>query len=132
MKYLKSYESIFKEIELGDNYFWSIKGNNRQIQKICNIFLIEMRNKYNTEDQRFNFTENEWMKEVYIYYEKLSVDNNLSNDFNSYFPIANDRDKKDADDYNIKHNKIYQGELRIVNNKLILDTLDKERKKYNL
>jgi len=131
MKYIKTYEENTKYIDVDDNYCWLISGDKNEIIDIYKLFVAQLDSDLHiTLDNNtlINGLTNSTFKifGTYIYFD------NKSRGALSYWTIYGDEDKKAADKYNKDNNFIFQGELKLINNKLFLDTLQRDANKYNL
>ena len=126
MKYLKDYNK--NEIEIGENYCWIINGDGVQVLTIMYKFYDIISNEYKNEiRQCLNILGNSIysiyknMYKIYIYYTDLGF---------SYWAIQNQDDEEFA--LNNMDFCLYQGELKIEDHNLVLDTFGCDIKKYNL
>ena len=128
MKYLKTYENMVNKLEIKNEYFWLLEpGNYSTVIKILDKIELKL-NKHFLSN--FGIVKSDlvnWTKEkflgCYLYYN--------SNRF-QYWVFNDEYDKRRADNYNIQSLYTFQGELKIENDKLVLDTLAITTKKYNL
>ena len=133
MRYIKTYETIKNKIEIKDHYCWIINGD---IINVLNKLHVSIYKKYRDQLDIFISsiqtsmnTTYKGLEKIYIFYDKRSTSSF------TYWPIQSPEDEMSADYFiNDDENGRYdlQGELKIVNDKVILDTLLVDINKYNI
>ena len=138
MKYIKKFERVERlvDINYGEDIYWTIYGKSIDYIKVLEKIL----------EERVNFNH------YYLRIENLiDVIMRNSQEFKNYqgifltsysegydTPTINYRGFIDETDKNRyislleKHNTVFKGELKIVNDKLVLDSIEVDVKKYNL
>ena len=135
MKYIKYFESIYdNQIYLQNKYCWVIYGDTTPLLEIYQKFIEYIKEKYNItltttlENSLKNTRAYEYPLGSYIFYDFNSTPaGNLS-----YWIFVSTADQNDAKHEMKIKNYLPQGELKIVNNKLILDPTEVIRDKYNV
>lgn len=122
-----------KDFEVQDNYCWYINGDISDIIDVIYEFKNQMRIKYKRKFKKIYDEIEPTLKYEYSYVIGIFIycEDDSENGF-TYWVIENYEDKKDAEKYNSDKHYIYRGELKLVNNKLILDTLEMNINKFNL
>ena len=128
----KIFENLSEnKIERNNNYFWWIEGDLDNILNVLDVFLEE--NKNNIE---FFPNFKEGIISTWKEFEKLKgfLPNGvfLFNEELIKFWITSTKDREIVKQQNIEDGCEFKGELKLKNNKLVLDTLEAEIIKYNL
>jgi hypothetical protein len=143
MKYIKYYEQIEDKPILNHNACWVIYGDADTILETHKKFI-----EYIRENLRLNITdsssiEHKLKKEIprndpsfivagsYLFYNR---DNYVPVGWagNLAYWVFSNTNQQDAKEHIKKENCSLQGELKIVNNELILDPIEVIRDKYNV
>ena len=136
MKYLNYFKNSNKDnIKIELDYYWLILGDNDICLKVLDKFIKQMTGDHKVKSKEFtlrqalkyNYSN---IYGVYLYYEN-KVD---GKDGFTYWIVENDKkDLYKANRFNKENtNYIYQGELKLINNELVLDTIDIDANKYNI
>ena len=118
MKYLKTYEST--HVNFVDNSYYLVNGNMTNL-----IDIFKAINQLNTTSIIKQLIDGEYTKVFSFYISK-------HHDRFSFWLLSGERSEKEATDFYKKRELTYRGELKIVDNELILDTLELDSNKYNL
>lgn len=123
----------FRKFNFKDN-FWYIKGNVKEITDIMEKFIKTYKISKDKIKAFYSFMSYEKdIKGLYFSFNNSSVVGVMGWDFyaveniNQYI-----NDLVDGKEFFKDDQKIYQGELKIVDDKLILDTFEIDTDKYNL
>lgn len=132
MKYLNPFYRD-KKIEVADKYCWYINSDDADIIiDIIDKFKSQISFKYRRKiNKLYDEIENSITWDIDLRYIGLYFYYDKKKGFSLWF-VEDDDDKKTAERHISEYNYIYKGELKLVDNKLILDELDMDVKKYNL
>ena len=112
------------------NKFWYIKGDTKKTIDVLDRFI----EKYDIPKTKFSDIY-KYIRLAILYKTTiLGIYFGFDNNFNiEHFTIEEDSDLIDgAEFFENDEEDIYQGELKIINDELVLDTLKVDTKKYNL
>lgn len=139
MKHLKTYEEVnnYSPFVLSKNSCWYINGNNIEIINIYNQIINQL--KYKKDKKIFENTTlihsltNDYKDAVgvYLYNEDIGINKGIT-----YYVIRKQfsipEQHKDARGIAMNVDSTYRGELKLVNDIVMVDTLQIDIEKYNL
>jgi hypothetical protein len=124
-------------IVFGTMYFWFIAGGRLDVSRII-LKIIKNIDKNDTDNYYDNNIAS-YLSEIVLEMQKRANANDHLNyglflyidniDHMKYTTVINEEHKNKIID---KSNLKYQGEIKLVNNKIVLDRTDVDAKKYNL
>lgn len=125
MKYIKQFESNNFKLTIDNNYCWLIYGDVKGILKIYHKIEKPNKNKIKTGLEQSLKNDYYDATGAYLFCEKAPTNF-------SFWAFCGTQDQNDAKQYIIDKKFQLQGELKLVDNKIILDTLEITRDKFNI
>jgi hypothetical protein len=127
MKHLYLYEKFNSNLKnlVGNDTsrFWYIKGNYKKVIKILKKCGINFGMDFETKE-KFN------MKGCFLGYDSFRDIDPESNKF-SFYQVTDNEDFNNGKKYYSDENK-YQGEIKLINDEIEIDTFDVDVENYNL
>lgn len=123
MKNIKLYESI-NSVNFEDESYYLVNGDMNLVIK-----MFEIINKFNSKsliNQLITDSNKQHFNKANSFYIAKRDDDRFT------FWGLNENNNKEAKTFYKKRNYVYRGELKIINDELILDTVELDQNKYNL
>jgi hypothetical protein len=132
MKYIKIYENLSNNIILHDKYCWVIYGNTKTILNVYEKLENQSPQLHTTSlTNTLKSTAYKGAIGIYLFYDNINNFNGIKNHLLSYWIFINKNRQDKAKEY-IMYNYLFQGELKLLDNKLILDPMEANVNKYNI